>query len=73
MKNNILVLSISSFLLCSCSTKQNNTIPNLSLPNSWNNYSIEQKDNTSSKWWLQFNDAILNELIKESLNNNSDI
>jgi len=73
----ILVLSILSFLLCSCSTKQNNTIPSLPLPTNWNNYSLGQKDNTSSwassKWWLQFNDPVLNELIEESLTNNSDI
>jgi hypothetical protein len=52
MKNNILVLSISSFLLCNCSAKQNNTIPSLPLPTTWNNYSLEQNNNTSSKWWL---------------------
>ncbi|WCR57141.1 MAG: hypothetical protein PG979_001198 [Rickettsia asembonensis] len=72
-RNNIPAISIFIFLLCSCSTKQNNTIPNLPLPTTWNNYSIAQKDNTSSKWWLQFNDTMLNELIKESLDNNSDI
>ncbi|WP_228368769.1 efflux transporter outer membrane subunit [Rickettsia bellii] len=42
-------------------------------PNSWNNYSLASQNNQISKWWLQFNDPVLNNLIEESLANNSDI
>ncbi|KJV78267.1 MULTISPECIES: hypothetical protein [spotted fever group] len=66
----ILVLSISSFLLCGCNTKHDNIPPKLSLPTTWNNYSLEQNNNASSKWLLQFNDPVL---IEESLTGNSDI
>ncbi|WP_256621610.1 TolC family protein [Rickettsia sp. TH2014] len=70
---NKLISLIFIFLLCNCSAKQNNTIPSLSLPTSWNNYSLEHNNNTPSKWWLQFNDPVLNNLIEESLTGNSDI
>ncbi|MCC8467599.1 MAG: hypothetical protein LN589_02650 [Rickettsia endosymbiont of Eriopis connexa] len=72
-RNNILISLIFIFLLCSCNTKQNNTIPNLPLPTTWNNYSLAQNNNTSSKWWRQFNEPVLNNLIEESLTGSSDI
>ncbi|WP_233418795.1 efflux transporter outer membrane subunit [Rickettsia tamurae] len=72
-KNNIPVISIFIFLLCSCSAKHDNIPPKLPLPANWNYYSLAQKDNMPQQWWLQFNDPILNELIKESLVGNSDI
>ncbi|HJD67049.1 MAG TPA: hypothetical protein LFV66_01010 [Rickettsia endosymbiont of Bembidion lapponicum] len=67
---NIIILSL--LLLCSCKATHDNP-PNLPLPNSWNNYSLTPQNNQISKWWLQFNDPVLNNLIEESLANNSDI
>lgn len=69
----ILVIPILSFLLCSCGVKHDNISPKLELPTTWHNYLIAPKNNQASKWWLQFNDPVLNELIGESLTNNSDI
>lgn len=79
-RNNILVSSIFIFLLlCSCSVKHD-TPPKLAMPNSWNNYSTAEatsddlgKLKSIDKWWLQFNDPVLNRLIEEALCNNSDI
>ncbi|MGU9986814.1 hypothetical protein [Rickettsia sp. MEAM1 (Bemisia tabaci)] len=57
---NIIILSL--LLLCSCKATHD-TPPNLPLPNSWNNYSLTPQNNQTSKWWLQFNDPVLNNLM----------
>ncbi len=67
---NVIVLSL--LILCSCKAIHD-PLPNLPLPNSWNNYSLASQNNQISKWWLQFNDPVLNNLIEESLANNSNI
>ncbi|WP_395477553.1 TolC family protein [Rickettsia endosymbiont of Pantilius tunicatus] len=67
---NVIVLSL--LILCSCKATHD-PLPNLPLPNSWNNYSLASQNNQISKWWLQFNDPVLNNLIEESLANNSNI
>ena len=73
---NKLLFLLTIILLCSCHLKTSYKPPLVELPTDWNKYSVSNKQNTKEEkkqWWSRFNDTILDSLIEESLEANSDI
>ena len=43
------------------------------LPTSWTTWDLEQSKTKTARWWLQFNDPVLNELVEKASQQNLDL
>ncbi|MGF1737784.1 TolC family protein [Photobacterium satsumensis] len=43
------------------------------LPTSWSTWDLEQSKNKTARWWQQFNDPVLNELVEKASQQNLDL
>ncbi|MEN6373896.1 MAG: efflux transporter outer membrane subunit [Smithella sp.] len=77
LSRNILIsLLIANILLCSCSLlpRSNYQRPNVQLPGMWQNQAVTGGAVADrEKWWGNFNDPVLNELIDRALRTNNDL
>lgn len=62
---------ISLFLTVACTSKKYN--PDFSLPSSWHETNKISERPIDHRWWLQFNDPTLNDLIAQARTNSPDI
>jgi multidrug efflux system outer membrane protein len=60
-------------LLCTCMVGPNYKRPTVPIPKTWRFQEKETKEVTNTKWWEQFGDTVLNQLLEEALRENYDI
>jgi outer membrane protein, multidrug efflux system len=60
-------------LLCGCVVGDDYTRPTLDVPQHFRFESTEARDLANTRWWEQFGDPVLNELIHSALENNLDV
>lgn len=67
-------LSITIFLLlCTCMVGPNYKRPTVTTPQTWRFHDNETKEITNTKWWEQFGDTVLNQLLIDAFRENYDI
>lgn len=73
LKSQKLFIILISLFLVSCSSTINHQKPQISLPHSISSQIFSREAVLKEKYWVDFNDPILNELVEEALKNNDDI
>jgi len=69
----IAAVSVGLFLFSACAVGPDYTRPRLDTPPSWRLEEKEAKDVTNTRWWEQFADPVLNNLITEAIRENNDV
>jgi multidrug efflux system outer membrane protein len=64
---------LTAGVLCGCVMGDDYTQPSLDVPSQFRFDSDEAKDLANTRWWEQFEDPALNELIQSALENNLDV
>jgi multidrug efflux system outer membrane protein len=59
--------------LTGCTLGPDYARPNINTPEQWRVDDSVTNDLTNSKWWLQFNDPVLDQLVEDSLRGNLDV
>ena len=69
----ILVCSFSILLLCGCAIGPDYRRPVIDAPAAWRLEEREANDFANTAWWEQFDEPVLNELIRTALKENKDV
>ncbi len=70
----LFLMKILLLLLVSCNFKPNYSRPDMAMPESWRfNIEGETTDYVNAAWWEQFYDPLLDDFIREALENNQDL
>lgn len=64
---------VAAGLLCGCVMGNDYARPALDLPEKFRFEDLEARDLANTRWWEQFEDPVLNELIESALANNLDV
>ncbi|MET0660146.1 MAG: efflux transporter outer membrane subunit [Steroidobacteraceae bacterium] len=64
---------LAAGLLCGCMTGNDYVRPTIDLPEKFRFETVEANDLANTRWWEQFEDPVLNELIESALDNNLDV
>jgi outer membrane protein, multidrug efflux system len=70
---NIVLAAILLFLLTGCMVGPDYQRPAVDTPQNWRFEDKAAKDTVNTLWWEQFNDPVLNELIRIALEENKDV
>lgn len=68
-----MALAITASLLCACSLGPNYRRPAVDIPVGFRTEAKDVAERTEIEWWKQFNDPVLDELIKTALKENYDL
>jgi multidrug efflux system outer membrane protein len=72
--SNCVTLSVIALgTLCGCVTGEDYVRPTLDVPDQFRFENAEALDLANTRWWEQFDDSVLNELIVSALENNLDV
>lgn len=71
--NRFVVIPIAVFIFCSCSIGKDYKRPDVETPKAWRFAEKEAAAVVNIKWWMQFNDPVLNDLIQVALRENKDM
>jgi len=69
----IVLAAILLFILTGCMVGPDYKRPGVDVPQSWRFEDKEAKDVVNTLWWEQFNDPVLNDLIRIALQENKDV
>ncbi|MCG6534421.1 MAG: efflux transporter outer membrane subunit [Syntrophales bacterium LBB04] len=69
----LVAVSVSIVLLCGCAVGPDYRRPVIDTPAAWRIEEQEAKDFANTTWWEQFDDQVLNDLIRTALRENKDV
>lgn len=72
MSRKVFIIFIA-FLFTGCAVGRDYQRPDLQIPTRWRFEDKDAKGLVNTRWWEQFNDPVLNELIETALNENKDL
>ena len=73
MKTRTLVAFVAATVLAGCTVGPDYVRPTVDTPNAWRIDYPKAADVANTKWWEQFGDPVLNELIETALRDNRDV